>query len=340
MKSKVNRRLFLKELRAALIASSCVSVLKAFDHTRDDDCPGGGPEYDVCNPAMNDPDSCPGELPPTDECVTGEQTEDYCDSGKADADVCNPNIKRADQCSSGNAADDNCSETEFDPDQCYSGVSPDPDACPPDGGIAEGDNCPGGSMAVDNCGADGKGEECSPEQAWDIYYGEDRCNEEIEDGCVVTPDVCNNGTNTALGTGDDDICGRGLGFGPEGGDTCIDGSPEQDECGTIKGDPDLCIVSALSDNGDFCDPSAEYPSDDNCFKGLPTSDECKPEVGDSDECPNGQSPEDECRSFTALDDICLPEYEGSDRCGPTIIPSDECFGMQDLCNNRNQDVVE
>ena len=97
MKNNVNRRLFLKELRAALIASSFVSSLKAFDHTRDDDCPGGAPEYDICNPLMNDPDSCPGEKAPIDACITGIRDEDYCDSGIVEADVCIPTIARSDQ---------------------------------------------------------------------------------------------------------------------------------------------------------------------------------------------------------------------------------------------------
>lgn len=65
-----------------------------------------------------------------------------------------------------------------------------------------------------------------------------------------------------------------------------------------------------------------------------------PQLESSAACPGGSSPADECPSFTSEDDICLSEYEGSDRCGPTIIPSDECFGMQDSCNNGNQDVVE
>lgn len=73
MKCNVNRRCFLKKLRAALVVSSYVSVLKAFDNVRDADCPGGGPDYDICNEALADPDSCPGERPPIDECETGER---------------------------------------------------------------------------------------------------------------------------------------------------------------------------------------------------------------------------------------------------------------------------
>ena len=341
MKCNVNRRYFLKKLRAALVVSSYVSVLKAFDNVRDADCPGGGPDYDICNEALADPDSCPGERPPIDECETGERKEDYCDSGSADADVCNSKIKYADQCSSGVESDDNCDENKTNPDQCYSGVSPEPDRCPEAGGINDGDNCPGGSSSVDNCGKDRQGEECSIEQGWfGLTYGADTCNEEDADDCHGTADVCNKGENSVTGSGDYDSCGPAYGIGPEGSDTCFDGSKTQDRCGTIEGDPDLCIASKNGDNGDYCNMIAEISDPDNCFQGLPSSDVCNPEVGDDDECPDGSSPEDECSSFTSENDICLPESESADRCGPTVIPSDECLNTQDSCNSGNQDIVE
>ena len=70
MAIRINRRIFIKKLRAALIASSCVSVLKAFDHTRDDECPGGASECDDCNPVVSGSDECTlaegGDSPPPD----------------------------------------------------------------------------------------------------------------------------------------------------------------------------------------------------------------------------------------------------------------------------------
>lgn len=339
MKCNVNRRYFLKKLRAALVVSSYVSVLKAFDNVRDADCPGGGPDYDICNEA--DPDSCPGERPPIDECEKGGREQDYCDTGSADADVCSSEVAKSDQCSSGKPNDDSCSENEDNKDVCYSGASPDPDACPDAGGIADGDNCPGGSMSVDNCGADGKGEECSPEEGWfGIAYGSDTCNEENDDDCHVNADVCNDGTNTLTGSGGGDSCGPAYGIGEEGSDTCNNGHEEQDKCGTIEGDPDLCIVSSVGDHTDFCNPTAKYPSDDVCFQGVNNSDTCDPNLEEEDECPGGAYPADECSTSYPEEDICMPEDALTDHCDYGSPNDDECFGLEDFCNSGNQDTVE
>lgn len=303
-----------------------------------DECPGGGPSYDICKPAQGYADKCPGEKMPEDECPPdGNRKEDRCDTGFPSADICVPGVTSSagtsDQCQSGKSEDDLCDVSVDEKDICYSGISPEPDACPPDGSEDEGDYCPGGGGTVDNC-AGGKGDGCADEG--DFNENPDNCMEyrpEREDECVLSADICYKGTDSTTGVGGYDACQAVLFVAGAGSDQCITGTEDQDKCAVEYGpaEIDYCIPTQEGESGDLCAPKT---SDDICFEGLTNSDECKPSQGDEDECPGGRPDADECLLGLPPEDECPGGHANADSCLLSMPAGDEPC-LQDRCEEED-----
>lgn len=332
---------------------TCEPVSKGVRET--DFCPGGGPEEDICNPGQKYYDSCPGEMAPQDECPedgargTGYFTLDECASARQDADVCMPSEilggTASDQCQSGRDLEDLCEESEASLrlDVCPSGISPEPDKCTRDGGEKDGDYCPGGGAAVDFCAENQAGDECANEG--DENSDPDQCKAEgPNDECLLSADVCYDGTDTDFGNSGTDICltiDLGLVQG-EGSDQCIDGASLQDKCGVpnYPAENDVCLIGESGEAGDVCAPPL---SSDECYGVFPQADECNVDMKDKDECPEGAAsadvcaigllPEDECPAGCSGPDECNPEFSGSDEpCSQD--EGDEC-GTSDTCSSSD-----
>ena len=347
---------------------SCLVVKGEFGPEDNDYCPGGGPAEDICRIDDGYSDYCPGEKEPEDECSASGlrsksfgknvRADDSCSTGLPENDKCDTKIVTSDQCLGQGPAWDECDPTQDKSfDVCYSGLDAD-DACNPDGGSFT-DECPGGGVERDTCTTSGAGDECSPEKE----QNPDSCKTSA-DGLLAHRDVCGTGPgekfgwqadvcylgvndrNTNIGGGD--LCKEQKAFGifdvGDGGDTCLDGSKEQDFCGGDNADSgkeiDVCIPTAAGEKDDYCHPVARSPwgsaleeSDDICYAGLPSSDECNPAVGDQDECPGGVStadecstgrpPDDECPGGASDVDVCLSGVSGSDECVSSLAGSDD-----------------
>ncbi len=344
-----------------------------------DYCPGGAPTEDICVPDEGFEDYCPGGGHAEDECPQpGSRQEDICDTGYSVHDVCLPGGRSSveqspDQCPSGMSSDDVCPEGEVkdtSADKCYSGISPNPDVCPSSGWVRDGDECPGGGNARDNCEND-VGDQCSSEgqenQAADSCRGDmnepiglrvDNCGYDFALGTSAA-DVCYEGTNTQISMfGGDDIC-KGLeiaGHKPygDGSDTCLDGSEAQDDCGGINGsdgnkEVDVCLPNQDGEMDDLCNPSQNDGSDDVCYQGLHNTDDCAEDPKDPDECPGGTSNADVCISGLATEDECPIGRDDYDVCYVWVSGSDECTVEQYVngedtpspeCVNIYQDHVE
>ena len=339
-----------------------------------DYCPGGGPLEDVCRPDDGFSDYCPGEKEPEDNCSpsglrekkfgkwgSNVRQDDYCDTGLPENDKCDTKIAKSDQCLGQGPAWDECDPSQDKTfDVCYSGLDVD-DACERDGGN-KSDECPGGGVDRDTCTVSGDGDECSPEKE----DNPDSCKT-LADGATAHRDVCGtaprevfkwqsdecylgiNDKNTNIGGGD--LCKDqkvlGLISRGNGGDTCLDGSAEQDDCGgggEESTEIDVCIPGAAGEKDDLCNPLIATPrggfiegSDDICYAGLPSSDECKPmtaSVGDQDECPGGLAPADECAQVKLDTDECPGGVPNADECSTGLRGEDECPGGGndvDLC---------
>ena len=326
------------------MADNCLPRRSRSDN-EDDYCPGGMDEEDVCAPDEGYEDYCPGERSPEDNCPPGGiRPEDVCDTGVKEADICSPVIvdnKSADQCASGNSADDVCPEDGIDnriTDKCHSGYSPEPDACPYNGSLADGDNCPGGPSVVDNC-LNGEGDQCS--ESLEYIDGEDTCGAVDEDICGTTPDKCIHGKNTNMGLGYDDMCGERKVLGFHVGyasDDCHDGGSSQDTCDGNRLDPnsaegreeDVCLPTSDGEieTEDICHPAAPIASNDICYMGLPSSDMCIGITCDSDECPGGRANVDMCSDGYAPEDECPSGRNECDVCNAWLLGSDECVTPQ------------
>lgn len=356
-----------------------------------DYCPGGGPTEDECEPQKLKDDACPGEKMPQDQCspsgareVLKNHTDDECDTGFSDADICDNTIEKSDQCPAQNPTTDVCNATQSAKfDVCYSGLQSD-DECDFNGGKAT-DECPGGGFDRDNCyvkgvsqtvvgGAivtnlDSEGDECSaeggnplsadscaPRGVDGLLWPEDQC------GYLWSADVCYEGTNAHPATlgfdGGQDIC-MGSKLEQEirghGGDTCLDGSAAQDDCGGVNGDYngsqsveyDVCLPSAAGEKDDLCgkvmEGGIDIGSPDYCFNGLPNSDECKPSAGDEDECPGGMPEVDECIPGAKDPDECPGGGSLMDECTSGMSDEDECPGhgpSTDVCLSDVRDSDE
>lgn len=318
-----------------------------------DACPGGMPDQDMCQSPEDINDRCPGEISTAsgpDKCeLLGK---DECNTGKPEADKCFDTDPDSDKCESGTPTDDICSDAN-PKDYCPSGQAPD-DYCPPTGGIAAGDNCPGGGPTIngnvnDTCSPEGGGptvgDECPKGNHW--WGGdEDDCNSTDSDDCGTTTqplddDTCYNGTDSSNGAGGDDYC---VGDTTFGSDVCIDGSDQQDKClGLGRGD-DSGVEDTCPGGGnavDKCDSS--IPSDDYCLGGEPTSDECsatKP-TADADQCPGGGPAVDECPGGAAPEDECTAAggCAGGDQIGNDPIV-DNCNPPEDACTMASPDHAE
>ena len=347
-----------------------------------DYCPGGGPAEDECEPQKLKDDACPGEKMPQDQCspsgareVLKNHPDDECDTGFSDADICDNTIEKSDQCPAQNPTTDVCNATQSAKfDVCYSGL-PSDDECDFNGGKAT-DECPGGGWDRDTChikgasqtvigGAivtnmDSEGDECSaeggnpltadscaPRGTDGLLWPEDQC------GYLWSSDVCYEGTKappwTAGFDGGKDICmgsKREQRIRGHGGDTCLDGSDAQDDCGGINQDynglksveDDVCLPSAAGEKDDYCGKVIQRGNDigspDYCFNGLPNSDECKPSAGDEDECPGGMPEVDECIPGAKDPDECPGGGSSVDECTSGLSDEDECPGhgpSTDVC---------
>lgn len=284
---------------------SCNTVFGEQDscnRQKQDECSGGGvPELDVCDDF--DADYCPGGAQSGDACPpSGSRAEDDCASGTVSNDICNEQVDpKSDQCEAMAEPDDVCADMKPAHDECGTGKEPE-DKCPPNGGEAAGDQCPGGDPSVDVCGEGGEGDECGSGS----FGGEDDCNSKEPDECtLIDDDSCPDGTNTSDGAGGTDKC-----VGMLGSDQCTDGTDATDACtGTSYGLYDTCPGGGH--DVDKCDST----SDDYCDGGTAAADVC--DGTDRDDCPGCSSSTDVCSKEVdpvecAMIDICADK--GYDTC--------------------------
>lgn len=347
----------------------CDIVSGGIGKVENDYCPGGGPSEDVCNIVESHSDYCPGEKAPEDECSSSglrsqkhgkssaTHQDDYCNTGLPEDDICDSEVEKSDQCLGQGPQWDVCDTSKSDRfDVCYSGLDKD-DACEPNGGRAT-DECPGGGIERDTCLSDKSGDECPFSKDGGLS---DNCKPEVlldADACGTgfqgEGDSCYLGTNdqnTHLGGGD--LCQDNKVFGifsrGNGGDTCLDGSAEQDNCGGAgeeNTEVDVCIPDAKGEKDDLCRPliinkkgGLAEDTEDICYAGLPSSDQCLPEpaavrFGDQDECPQGKAPADECIQQALDPDECPGGIPIADECNTGLSEEDECPGGEeevDVC---------
>lgn len=346
MNRPICRRVFVNKIGKiiALGALAHFTLLTGTAFAANDDCPGGLPADDTCNPPDNN-DKCPGEAPPADECpADGNIVEDECHTGGTAADICNEIANpTSDECESGSTDDDIC-DINHTRDNCPTGQASE-DYCPPSGGV-DIDLCLGGGATThgqvqDTC-QDGVGDACTQGTWW--IFPSDNCTEAVPDECSATDnDACYDGTNTPDGHGGTDFCDpdpHPIGLGS---DQCNDGTPEQDICSGNSTNPNDGLYDTCpggETNVDTCAPTPPVNSEDYCVGGLPNNDECYP-PDDSDECPGGGPNEDKCPTGAPPEDECTGSggCSGGDQEGSEP-PIDDCYAPQDSCTIASPDNPE
>jgi len=270
----------------------------------EDLCNTGGPKADICN-----------------ETASGVAKSDQCESQTSTDDVCDGVNDKEDTCNTGETPEDNCPATGgiAAGDNCFGGGATTngqvQDTCdPPDSGPEHGDECPAGEHLwggdEDDC-KPGHEDECHivplPEDDT-CYNGTDSSSGDGGDdwcrGDVWASDTCNDGTDQQdkciAGTGDgaEDVCPGGAvtvdkctTVAPASDDYCLDGLPNNDECGS-PADADECPGGGP--NVDYCPPSGAAPEDEctasgGCAGGDqvgsdPIVDTCTPRSTTPDAC--------------------------------------------------------